>query len=133
MKHFLQNHLRMLLLVITPIFLGACGSSDRECGGTVTMSYVWVPQVTIKVTDTSGKQLSNYEVAYQTNGGSGSKTITCNSTGECDLDFWGKGDLAITVSKVGYESTSAKASIQVIGDCGVSNLERLNVTLKPLV
>jgi hypothetical protein len=120
MKYFLQNHLRLLVLVTAPIFLSACGSGAVECGYSTAVAQVYVPNITIFATDTSGKKLSNYEVSYQTNGGSGSKTVTCNSTDECDLEFWGKGDLAITVSKVGYESTSARASIQVVGACASS-------------
>lgn len=129
MKHFLQNHLRLLILAIAPIFLSACGS-DRECGGEVA---VYTPKVTLTATDVSGNKLTNYVIAYQTNSRSGSKTLSCNSTDECDLEFFGEGEITISVSKVGYESVSLKTSIQVIDGCGHTNVERLSVKLKQLV
>jgi hypothetical protein len=135
MKHFLQNHIRPLLIASAALLLSACGSSGQECGGT-TMNYV--PKVTILASDSNGNKLDAYEISYQviinspTYGHSGPKTISCNSTDECDLQFFGVGDLVITVTKVGYSSTSTKASIQAIGVCGESNVEKLTVILKPL-
>jgi hypothetical protein len=120
-----------MILVLVPIFLSACSSSDRECGGEVALSPP--PKVTLTATDVSGNKLTAYVISYQTSSRSGSKTIYCNSTDACDLEFFGEGEIAITVSKVGYESVSLKTSIQVIDGCGHTNVERLSVKLKQLV
>ncbi len=129
MKHLLQNHFRLMILVLIPIFLSACSSSDRECGGEVA---IYTPKVTLTATDVSGNKLTDYVIAYQTNSRSGSKTINCNSSDACDLEFFGEGEIAITVSKVGYESVSLKTIIQVVDGCGHTNVERLSVKLKQL-
>ena len=130
MKYFLQNHFRILILAITPLFLSACGSGEVKCNYGVAHTYI--PAVILAAADTNGNKLTNFVIAYLANSGSGSKTLTCNSADGCDLEFFGKGDLDITVSKDGYQSVSLKTSIQVIGNCGETNIERLSVKLKPI-
>lgn len=125
----LQNHFLFLILAIAPLILSACGSGENRCGGVIAIS---IPKVTLAATDTNGNKLTNFVIAYQTNSRSGSKTLTCDFAEGCDLQFAGEGDIAITVSKVGYESVSLKTSIQLIDGCGNTNIERLSVKLKPL-
>lgn len=130
MKYILQNHFRFLLLAIASLFLSACGSGENRCNFGTTAIYI--PKVTLAATDTNGNQLANFVIAYKTNSRTGSKTITCNSADACDLEFGGEGDLDITVSKDGYESVSLKTSIQLIDNCGRTNIERLSVKLKAI-
>lgn len=129
MKYNLQNHHRFLIPAIASLFLSGCSSGENRCGGTIA---IYIPNVTLAATDTNGNKLTNFVIAYKTNSRTGSKTIICNSADECDLEFAGEGDLDITVSKDGYESVSLKTSIQVIDNCGRTNIERLSVKLKPI-
>ena len=129
MKDILQNHFRFLILAIASLFLSGCGSGENRPCGTIAIS---IPSVTLAATDTNGNKLTNFVIAYKTNSRSGSKTLTCNSADGCDLEFFGEGDLDITVSKDGYESVALKTSIQVIDNCGQTNIERLSVKLKPI-
>jgi hypothetical protein len=133
MKYLLQNHFRLLLLSLAPLFFSACGSGENGCGTQTTEAQRYRPRVILAATDTRGNKLTNFVIAYQTNSGSGSKTLTCDSVDGCDLVFFGSGELAITVSKDGYESVSVSASIPAANIiCGNYNTESLSVKLKPI-
>jgi hypothetical protein len=131
MKHFLQNHLRLLVLVIAPIFLSACNPGDY-IGGTgdpVPCNRSSVPYAAITATDTSGQPLANYEVTYnQYPSPLGVKKITCTTTSECDLQFEISRETTITVVKEGYESTSLKVTLDL--ESGRCNAYTSKVAIK---
>ena len=138
MKHFLQNHLRILLLVSASIFLTACNPAEYFLGS--CNAFGTEPQ-RITVTDTKGQPLAGYKVSYQvqyqdTTGVSiTNREQICDTNEECILEgFFGSYPL-ITVSKDGYESITLELtrteSIQV--DRCTSRNATANITLKPLV
>jgi hypothetical protein len=136
MKHFLQNHLRLLVLVIAPIFLSACNPGDY-IGGTgdpVPCNRPSVPYATITTTDTSGQPLADYEVTYnQYPNPYGGKKIICTTTSECDLQFEIPSDATITVFKEGFESTSLKVTLDLeSGRCNAYT-KKVIVKLKRVV
>lgn len=124
MKHFLQNHLRLMILVIAPIFLSACG--DFPIGGCST---VFVPSVVLTVSDTNQQPLYEYAVSYRINDGE-IRNIFCKSENPCSLAGETRGEFAVTVSKEGFESTSF--NVTVGGNYCHVNTETVAVKLKPL-
>lgn len=127
MKHLLQNHLRLLILAITPIFLTACGSEEPL----ITCASVKIQgSLYLTVTDTSGQSLADYEVSYQVNNGAIQKQI-CNNASGCIVGTGESGEFSITVYKDSFESTSLKVKVVEQGSCG--GLQTFAVKLKPLV
>jgi hypothetical protein len=132
MKHFLQNHLRQLLLVSASVLLCACGSDDR---GGFACAAVVNPYGAVRLTakDISGKLLSGYKATYQYNFGSGNSSypteILCETTDECALTGNG-GEYSITINKDGFQPTSLKVTVRS-EFCNVYT-EKVNVTLKSL-
>jgi hypothetical protein len=135
MKHFLQNHLRLLLLVSAPFFLSACSpwGSDPE---PTSCSEPYVPHTTITATDINGEPLANYEVTFDWPSPSGTGKITCTTTSACDLAIGApsRRELSITVTKEGFEPISLVITIPSYADrCGNLYTKKYTVTLKPLV
>ena len=131
MKHLLQNHLRLLILAISPIFLTACGSDDR---GGYTCAAVLDLNGAVRVTakDTNGQPLSGYKVTYQVNNGGNSSyphVIRCETTEECVL-LGNGGEYSLIITKDGFETTSLKVTVRS-GFCSVFT-EKVAVTLKSL-
>ena len=131
MKHLLQNHLRLLILAIAPIFLTACGYGDR---GGYSCPAVLDPNGAVRVTakGTNGQPLSGYRVTYQVNSGGNSSypnEILCETTEECVLLGKG-GEYSLTITKDGFETTSLKVTVRS-EFCSVYT-EKVAVTLKSL-
>jgi hypothetical protein len=122
MKHFLQNHLRLLLLVSASIFLSACGSDDR---GYTCAQGMQAGSVGLTATDTRGQPLAGYGVTYQINSGVAQKKV-CDSTDECVLGNGESGEFSINVYKDDFESTSFKVTV----GRGVCGLDRQRVVAK---
>jgi hypothetical protein len=88
MKHFLQNHLRLLVLVIAPIFLSACNPVEPQYN----------------------KPIEEFEVSYRINDGEVQNAV-CNTTQRCLPVYEASGKFAITISKVGYLPTSLNVTV----------------------
>jgi hypothetical protein len=135
MKHFLQNHLRMLLLAGSTLFLSACspGGFDPE---PTSCSEPYVPHTTITATDIYGEPLADYEVTFDWPSPSGTGKITCTTTSACDLAIGApsKRELSITVTKEGFEPISLVITIPSYEYwCGNLYTKKYTVILKPLV
>lgn len=131
MKHFLQNHLRIFILAVTPMLLSACGSDDR---GGYSCAAVVDPYGAVRLIakDTNGLPLAGYEVTYQRIDVAYStaiQKIVCESTEECALTGGG-GEYSITINKTGFEPTSLKVTVRS-EFCSVYT-EKVAVTLKSL-
>jgi uncharacterized lipoprotein YajG len=59
MKHFLQNHLRLLVLVIASFILSACGTEEPQITCAVAVPF---GSMSLTATDTSGQPLEDYRV-----------------------------------------------------------------------
>jgi hypothetical protein len=132
MKHSLQNHLRMLLLVSACIFLNACGSDDRGygCAGPAGSNGQPAVSVALTATDTNGQPIAGYGVTYQINNGAAQIKV-CDSTEACVLGNGESGEFSINVYKNGFGSTSLKVTV-TRGVCGLDS-QRIVAKLKPLV
>jgi hypothetical protein len=134
MKHFLQNHLRFLVLVSAPIFLSACSPGGDDLPTQCTSPYI--PHTTITATDINGEPLANYEVTFEWPSPSGTGKITCTTTSACDLAIGApsRRELSITVTKEGFQPISLVITIPSYEDsCGNLQTEKYTVALKPLI
>jgi hypothetical protein len=127
MKNFLQNLLRLLLLLSASVLLSACGSDDR--GEYYCVQGMQAGSVGLTATDTRGQPLAGYGVTYQINNGAAQKKV-CDSTDECVLGNGESGEFSINVYKDGFESTSFKVAV-TSGVCGL-NRQRIAVKLQSL-
>lgn len=131
MKHFLQNHLRLLILAIASIFLSACSPSDFRIGG---CALGWESGVVrLKATDLKGQPLSGYRVSFQINNTYGKQVgeTDCDTTEECTIGDDITGEWLLTVSKAGFETTTLNVTVTSNGCVPVG--EKVTVVLKPLV
>jgi hypothetical protein len=136
MKHLLQNHLRLLIMALAPLFLTACGSSD---GGIpiddehIVCTAPYVPTATITANDIDGKPLANYQVSYNHwPAPSGATNIACSMTSACDLQFTLHNSVVeLTVTKKGFQPTKLTVTTPS-QKCGSQLTERFTVILKPI-
>jgi hypothetical protein len=123
MKHFLQNHLRLLLLVSASLFLNACNPVEPQYNCTAVMTQ----SIALTASDSDNKPIEEFAVSYRINDGEVQNAV-CNAAQPCLPVYEASGKFAITVSKVGYLPTSLNVTV-TRNECHV-NTETIVAKLK---